>query len=80
MDITSSTVNSVKQQKAHQQQDECVQSNYKEIASKVVELQRQIMNLRGKLKMKEGVEAENEKLKEELNEIRQKFLESEKRK
>ena len=38
------------------------------------------MSLRGKLKMKEGVEAENEKLKEELNEMRLKFMESEKRK
>ena len=80
MDITNTTVNSIKQLKQQQQQDECVQSNYKEIASKVVDLQRQIMSLRAKLKIKEGVEADNEKLKEELNEMRQKYLDSEKRK
>ncbi|CDW81937.1 UNKNOWN [Stylonychia lemnae] len=76
MDITNTTIASKKEQR----QEECVQSNYKEIASKVVDLQRQIMSLRGKLKMKETVEQENEKLKEELAQIRSKMMESEKKK
>ena len=73
MDITQTTNNSMKQ-------DECVQSNYKEIASKVVDLQRQVMNLRAKLKLKETVEQENEKLKEELGDLRSKAVANEKKK
>lgn len=38
------------------------------------------MNLRGKLKQKEGIEVENEKLKLELQEYRQKHLVQEKKK
>eukprot|EP00347_Sterkiella_histriomuscorum_P023291 403335210 len=79
-DTTLMDITNTQNQKRQNNQEESVQSNYKEIASKVVELQRQIMSLRGKLKMKEGVETENEKLREELNEMRQKFMDSEKRK
>jgi len=38
------------------------------------------MSLRGKLKMKESVEEENERLKAELNEARGRIVESEKKK
>ena len=38
------------------------------------------MSLRGKLKMKESVEEENEKLRAELNEARAKVAEGEKKK
>eukprot|EP00347_Sterkiella_histriomuscorum_P002869 403366482 len=79
-DTTLMDITNTQNQKRQNNQEESVQSNYKEIASKVVELQRQIMSLRGKLKMKEGVETENDKLREELNEMRQKFMDSEKRK
>ena len=49
---------------------------YKEAATKVVDLQRQVISLRSKLKSKEAMEAENEKLKRELNEMKSKYLES----
>jgi cbb3-type cytochrome oxidase cytochrome c subunit len=38
------------------------------------------MSLRGKLKMKEQVEEENEKLKAEISELRNKGIEAEKKK
>jgi len=38
------------------------------------------MNLRAKLKVKESIELENEKLKEELSDIRSKAAENEKKK
>ena len=49
---------------------------YKEAATKVVDLQRQVISLRSKLKSREGIEAENEKMKKELNEMQAKYLES----
>ena len=52
---------------------------YKEAATKVVDLQRQVISLRSKLKSKEGMESENERLKRELNEMKSKYLESQKR-
>ena len=52
---------------------------YKEAATKVVDLQRQVINLRSKLKSKEVFESENERLKRELNEMRTKYLDSQKR-
>ena len=52
---------------------------YKEAATKVVDLQRQVISLRTKLKHKETVESENEKLQRELNEMKSKFLESQKK-
>jgi len=55
------------------------QFSYKEVATKVVELQRQVMSLRGKLRQKEQVESENEKLRRELNEFKTKYLESQKK-
>lgn len=61
-------------------QEEAVQSNYKEIASKVVDLQRQLMSLRGKLKMKEAVEEDNERLKAEVSDLRNKAIECDKKK
>ena len=54
-------------------------SNYKEIASKVVELQRQVMSLRAKLKMKEGVESENEQLKREMQEMKARYMDTQRR-
>lgn len=55
-------------------------SNYKEIASKVVDLQRQLLSLRAKLKLKETVEDENERLKLELAELRAKHCDHERSK
>ena len=52
---------------------------YKEAATKVVDLQRQVISLRSKLKNKDSIESENEKLKRELNEMKGKYLESQKR-
>jgi len=49
---------------------------YKEAATKVVDLQRQVISLRSKLKSKEGMETENDRLKRELVEMRGKYLES----
>lgn len=66
-------LNNLKQQSA-------VQSNYKEIAGKVVELQRQVMSLRAKLKQKETIEEENSRLKEEVQELRAKAAENERKK
>jgi cell shape-determining protein MreC len=56
-----------------------VSQNYKEIATKVVELQRTVMSLRGKLKQKESVEDENARLREEIGELRARNVEQEKR-
>ena len=52
---------------------------YKEAATKVVDLQRQVISLRSKLKAREGLESENDRLKREMNEIKSKYLESQKR-
>ena len=52
---------------------------YKEAATKVVDLQRQVISLRSKLKSKDAMEAENEKMKRELNEMKSKYLDSQKR-
>ena len=52
---------------------------YKEAATKVVDLQRQVISLRTKLKSKEAMESENEKLKRELNDMKSKYLDSQKR-
>ena len=52
---------------------------YKEAATKVVDLQRQVISLRTKLKSKDAMEAENEKLKRELNDMKSKYLDSQKR-
>ena len=49
---------------------------YKEAATKVVDLQRQVISLRSKLKSKDAMEAENEKLKKEFNDMKSKYLES----
>ena len=49
---------------------------YKEAATKVVDLQRQVMSLRSKLKAREGLESENDRLKREMNEMKSKYLES----
>ena len=49
---------------------------YKEAATKVVDLQRQVIGLRSKLKAKESMEMESERLKRELNEMKSKYLES----
>lgn len=45
----------------------------------MVDLQRQVISLRSKLKSKEGMESENEKLKREMNEMKSKYLDSQKR-
>ena len=45
----------------------------------MVDLQRQVISLRSKLKSKEGMESENDRLKRELNEMKSKYLESQKR-
>ena len=42
----------------------------------MVDLQRQVISLRSKLRSKEGMESENERLKRELNEMKSKYLES----
>jgi cell shape-determining protein MreC len=60
-------------------ESEAVASTYKEAAGKVVELQRQVISLRSKLKAKESLETENEKLRKDLNETKSKYLESQKR-
>lgn len=52
---------------------------YKEAATKVVDLQRQVISLRSKLKSKEHQETENDRLKRELNDMKSKYLESQKR-
>ena len=52
---------------------------YKEAATKVVDLQRQVISLRSKLKSKDAMEAENEKMKKELNDMKSKYLDSQKR-
>ena len=52
---------------------------YKEAATKVVDLQRQVISLRSKLKSKDAMEAENEKMKRELNDMKSKYLDSQKR-
>ena len=52
---------------------------YKEAATKVVELQRQVISLRKKLQKQGDIESENERLKRELNEMKGKYLESQKR-
>ena len=52
---------------------------YKEAATKVVDLQRQVISLRSKLKHKEAMESENDRLKRELNDYKAKYLESQKR-
>ena len=52
---------------------------YKEAATKVVDLQRQVISLRSKLKAREGLESENDRLKREMNEMKSKYLESQKR-
>ena len=52
---------------------------YKEAATKVVDLQRQVISLRSKLKSKEAQESENDKLKKELSEMKSKYLDSQKR-
>ena len=52
---------------------------YKEAATKVVDLQRQVISLHSKLKSKDAMEAENEKMKRELNEMKSKYLDSQKR-
>ena len=52
---------------------------YKEAATKVVDLQRQVISLRSKLKSKDAMEVENEKLKRELNDMKSKYLDSQKR-
>ena len=52
---------------------------YKEAATKVVDLQRQVISLRSKLKSKDAMETENEKLKRELNDMKSKYLDSQKR-
>ena len=52
---------------------------YKEAATKVVDLQRQVISLRTKLKSEEAMESENEKLKRELNDMKSKYLDSQKR-
>ena len=57
-----------------------MQSNYKEIASKVVELQHQVMSLRAKLKSKEHIEEENERLRAEVSEMRAKAAEHDRKK
>lgn len=62
-------------QQMHQENDEASINVYKEAASKVVDLQRQVISLRAKLKQKEVVEQENEKLKRELNEFKAKQIE-----
>ena len=49
---------------------------YKEAATKVVDLQRQVISLRAKLKNKDAIESENERMKRELNEMKSKYLES----
>ena len=49
---------------------------YKEAATKVVDLQRQVISLRSKLKSKEAMESENDKLKRELNDMKSKYLDS----
>jgi cell shape-determining protein MreC len=54
--------------------DACV-GVYKEAASKVVELQRQVISLRAKLKQKESVDSENERLKKELSEFKLRQIE-----
>lgn len=45
----------------------------------MVELQRTVMKLRAKLKSKEDAEDENAKLLDELNEYRNKFIESQRK-
>lgn len=45
-----------------------------------MDLQRQLMSLRSKLKQKEAVEEENERLKAELNEFRARAIDHEKKK
>jgi hypothetical protein len=55
------------------------QQVYKEAATKVVELQRQVMVLNAKLRNKGEVEHENARLKQELNDYKQKFFESQKK-
>lgn len=62
-------------QQMHQENDEASINVYKEAASKVVELQRQVISLRAKLKQKELVDQENEKLKRELTELKTKQIE-----
>ena len=49
---------------------------YKEAATKVVDLQRQVISLRSKLKSKDAIESENEKLKRELNDLKSKYLDN----
>ena len=52
---------------------------YKEAATKVVDLQRQVISLRSKLKSKEHQETENDRLRREVNDMKSKYLESQKR-
>lgn len=50
-----------------------------EAAQKVVELQRQLTTVRARLKQKEKIQTENERLQSELEELKVKFTESQKR-
>ena len=52
---------------------------YKEAATRVVELQRSNMNLTAKLRHKVDTDNDNTKLKEELNDYKQKFFDSQKK-
>lgn len=58
-----------------QENDDACVGVYKEAASKVVELQRQVISLRAKLKQKESVDQENERLKKELAEFKLRQIE-----
>lgn len=49
---------------------------YKEAATKVVDLQRQVISLRSKLKSKEHQETENDRLRREVSDMKSKYLES----
>ena len=49
---------------------------YKEAATRVVELQRSNMNLTAKLRHKTETDNENSRLKEELNDFKQKYFDT----
>ena len=63
----------------HCGKNEAQNNMYKEAATRVVELQRQNMNLTAKLRNKVETDNENAKLKDDLNEYKQKFFDSNKK-